>query len=157
MESTSLCSSSLPSSSIFNRSKPRIKGVSLASRKVYASAGPRSDAHDKNCPGGDPQHRLVDENMIVLRKRIHEMKMIERNYEPPENWMEWEKKYYTGYDSYICEAMGVLQAQLMNTRPSFALGVLALIALSVPTSAAVLCFRLMELTNGILAGIQHVA
>uniref|UniRef100_A0A6N2LF95 Uncharacterized protein n=1 Tax=Salix viminalis TaxID=40686 RepID=A0A6N2LF95_SALVM len=25
----------------------------------------------------------VDESMVVLRKRIHEMKMVERNYEPP--------------------------------------------------------------------------
>ncbi|GKV14461.1 hypothetical protein SLEP1_g25341 [Rubroshorea leprosula] len=28
--------------------------------------------------------------MIVLRKRIHEMKMIERNYELPEDWMDWD-------------------------------------------------------------------
>lgn len=152
MESTSLCSSSLPSSSVFNR----FKRVSLADNKVYASATPRRDAHDRNCRGG-LQHRMVDENMIVLRKRIHEMKMIERNYEPPENWMEWEKKYYTSYDSYICEAVGVLQAQLMNTRPSVVLGTMALIALSVPTSTALLCFHLMEITNGVLAGIQHMA
>ena len=32
--------------------------------------------------------RLVDEDLIVLRKIIHEMKKVERNYEPLEDWME---------------------------------------------------------------------
>jgi len=43
----------------------------------------------------------VDESMIILRKRIREMKMIERNYEHPEDWMEWEKQYYACYDAFI--------------------------------------------------------
>ncbi|CAK7344161.1 unnamed protein product [Dovyalis caffra] len=51
---------------------------------------------------------LVDESMIVLRKRIHEMKMVERNYEPPEEWMEWEKQCYTSYDEFVCKFVGVL-------------------------------------------------
>ncbi|TXG57242.1 hypothetical protein EZV62_018555 [Acer yangbiense] len=84
----------------------------------------------------DYQGRVVDESMIVLRKRLHEMKMVERNYEPPTEWMEWEKRYYTSYDSIICEVMGVSQSCLMNTRPSLALGMLALVLLSVPTSTA---------------------
>ncbi|XWS34521.1 hypothetical protein CRYUN_Cryun21dG0045400 [Craigia yunnanensis] len=112
----------------------------------------RSEAHDQNCSG-----RLVDENMIVLRKRIHELKMIERNYEPPADWMEWEKRYYTSYDSIICDVLGVLQSQLMNTRPSFALGMLVLIMLSVPTSAAVMIFHVMEITKGIVeSGIYMI-
>ncbi|KAG9139254.1 hypothetical protein Leryth_011264 [Lithospermum erythrorhizon] len=80
--------------------------------------------------------RLVDENMIVLRKRIHEMKIIERNYEPPAEWMDWEKNYYVNYDSIICDAMGMLQSQLMNTRPSLAFLEWGLDVLSVP------CFSL---------------
>ncbi|KAF6138895.1 hypothetical protein GIB67_025624 [Kingdonia uniflora] len=53
---------------------------------------------------------------------------------PPSNWMQWEKEYHKCYDSDICEAMGFLQAQLKNTRPSLTLGVLGLVALSMPTS-----------------------
>ncbi|KAI5677220.1 hypothetical protein M9H77_08170 [Catharanthus roseus] len=98
--------------------------------------------------------RLVDENLIVLRMRIHEMKMIERNYEPPTEWMDWEKSFYTSYDSMICEAMGVLQSQLMNTRPSLALGMIALVTLSVPISTGLGMFHLLELTRGVLAGIH---
>ncbi|KAF1879272.1 hypothetical protein Lal_00047946 [Lupinus albus] len=98
--------------------------------------------------------RLVDESMIVLRKRIHEMNMIERNYEAPSDWMDWEKRYYTSYDSIICESMGFLQTQLMNTRPSLALGVMALVALSVPTSTALVLFHLVDFTKVALAGIH---
>lgn len=96
---------------------------------------------------------MVDENMIVLRKRIHEMKMIERNYEAPSDWMEWEKQYYASYDSMICDALGVLQNQLMNTRPSLALGIVVLIALSVPTSSAFVLFHLVDLCKQLLQGI----
>ncbi|QCE08534.1 hypothetical protein DEO72_LG9g3563 [Vigna unguiculata] len=97
--------------------------------------------------------RLVDEGMITLRKRIHEMNMIERNYEPPSDWMDWEKRYYTKYDSIICDALGVLQTQLMNTRPSFALGAMALVAISVPTSSALVFFHLVQLAKTVLAGV----
>ncbi|CAJ2630571.1 unnamed protein product [Trifolium pratense] len=100
--------------------------------------------------------RLVDENMIILRKRIHEMNMIEKNYEAPSNWMEWEKRYYTNYDSIICEAMGILQTQLMNTRPSVALGAIAFVAISVPTSSIFIFLHLLELAKSILAGINLV-
>lgn len=106
------------------------------SLKIFASG---KEANDQNFHG-----RIVDENMIVLRKRIHEMKMVERNYEPPAHWMEWEKRCYTSYDSLICEAMGFLQSQFMNTRPSMALGIVSLVALSVPTSTALLALQLLE-------------
>ncbi|EXB65615.1 hypothetical protein L484_025881 [Morus notabilis] len=94
--------------------------------------------------------RLVDENMIVLRKRIHEMKMVERNYEPPSDWMDWEKKYYTSYDSLICQMMGFLQSQMMNTRPSLALGMVVLVILSLPTSSVMVLFHLMGLAKELL-------
>ncbi|KAF8376800.1 hypothetical protein HHK36_031528 [Tetracentron sinense] len=109
----------------------------------------RKDSYDRNYGG-----KLVDENMIVLRKRIHEMKMIERNDEAPLDWMEWEKQYYTNYDSDICEAMGLLQSLLMNTRPSLALGMVALITLSVPASMVMVLFDLMEIAKWILSGIH---
>ncbi|KAK8498689.1 hypothetical protein V6N12_000991 [Hibiscus sabdariffa] len=65
------------------------------------SASGRSHNDDSNCNCGGRRRRPVDEDMIVLRKRIHEMKMVDRNYEPPTNWMEWEKRYYTSYDSIL--------------------------------------------------------
>ncbi|XP_059645811.1 uncharacterized protein LOC132287850 [Cornus florida] len=115
---------------------------------IYAS---RRDTHDQNyyCNG-----RSVNENLVVLRKRIHEMKMMERNYEPPSGWMDWEKHFYTSYDEIICQAMGLLQSQLMNTRPSMALAMVALVTLSVPTSMSLLLVHLMEMVNGGLAGIH---
>ncbi|KAK4263896.1 hypothetical protein QN277_029251 [Acacia crassicarpa] len=119
---------------------------SLGRRKAsVVVAAWRREAADQNFGGS-----TVDENMIVLRKRIHEMKMIEKNYEPPADWMDWEKRYYTSYDSMICEALGVLQTQLMNTRPSLALGMIALLALSVPTSSAFLLYHLVEMCKQIM-------
>lgn len=89
--------------------------------------------------------KLVDESMIILRKRIYEMNMIEKNYEAPSNWMEWEKScYYTNYDSIICEAMRVLQTKLMNTRPSVAFGAMAFVAISVPFSSFLVFVHLLE-------------
>ncbi|XP_060185230.1 uncharacterized protein LOC132614728 [Lycium barbarum] len=131
---------------------PKRRSSSRAQRRTTTLAMKR-EAHDKNHYNGS---RLVDENLIVLRKRIHEMKMIERNYEPPTEWVDWEKSLYTDYDSNICEAVGLLQAQLMDTRPSLVLGMVALIALSVPTSTAVLLFHLLELTKGVLAAGLHI-
>uniref|UniRef100_A0A803M481 Uncharacterized protein n=1 Tax=Chenopodium quinoa TaxID=63459 RepID=A0A803M481_CHEQI len=69
------------------------------------------------------------------------MKVVERNYEPPKEWLVWEKQMYAQYDEYICAILGVVQTQLMNTRPSVALGALALLTLSVPTSILLLAFH----------------
>ncbi|KAG5608313.1 hypothetical protein H5410_019594 [Solanum commersonii] len=93
----------------------------------------RDEAHDQNYYND----RNVDENMIVLRKRIQDMKIIERNYEPPDEWIGWEKSFYGNYNASICEAMGLLQYLLMNTRPSLVLGMVVLVILSVPTSTIV--------------------
>ncbi|XP_021896282.1 uncharacterized protein LOC110813446 [Carica papaya] len=100
----------------------------------------------------------VDENMIVLRKRIHEMKMVERNYEPPANWMEWEKRFYTSYDSFIYQLVGALQSRLMNTRPSLALGMIALVVISVPVSSGMVFIQLLEMVKmGLGAGSIHLS
>ncbi|TQD72587.1 hypothetical protein C1H46_041902 [Malus baccata] len=96
--------------------------------------------------------RLVDEDMIMLRMRIHDAEMLEEdNHQPPSNWMRWEKQYYAHYNSDICEGVGLLQSQLMNTRPSVALGMLALVTISVPISTAALMFPLLDIFKGILA------
>ncbi|KAG1330597.1 hypothetical protein COCNU_02G005650 [Cocos nucifera] len=111
-------------------------------------------AHRKDSYGPDFEGHLVDENMIVLRKRIHEMRMAETNHEPPSDWMEWEKRYYASYDSDVCEVLGLLQTLLMNTRPSLAIGMAALLALSVPTSAILILYHLMEASRAILSGLH---
>ncbi|KAK6922226.1 hypothetical protein RJ641_012733 [Dillenia turbinata] len=122
-------------------------------RKMVKVLASRRDPYGREYDG-----QKVDENMIVLRKRIHEMKIAENDYVAPSHWMDWEKKYYYGnYDSDICEAVGMLQSKLMNTRPSLALGLVALVALSVPTSTVLLGFHLMKMINTmILAGFFHL-
>ncbi|XP_058082533.1 uncharacterized protein LOC131230651 [Magnolia sinica] len=111
--------------------------------RITASAAP-NNGHDWGFGG-----RSVDEDMIVLRQRIHDMKMAEMNNEPPLHWMEWEKRYYTCYDSDVCEAVGLLQTVLMNTRPSLAIGTMALVALSVPTSTVMIIFYFIEFAKNI--------
>ncbi|XP_008806268.1 uncharacterized protein LOC103719004 [Phoenix dactylifera] len=108
-------------------------------------------AHKKEPYGSGFEGRLVDEDMILLRKKIHEMRMAETNYEPPSNWMEWEKRYYTSYDSDVCEVLGLLQTLLMNTRPSLAIGMAALLLFSVPTSVILILYHLMEASTSILS------
>lgn len=92
--------------------------------------------------------------MIVLRKRIREMEMVERDDEPPVGWMDWEKDIYPSYDMIICDAMRFLQSYLMETRPSLALGVIGLIALSVPISTGVVVLNLLELSRGVLSAVH---
>ncbi|KAG6412974.1 hypothetical protein SASPL_125669 [Salvia splendens] len=102
---------------------------------------------------GGKAGRVVDENMIVLRKRIHEMKVMEADCELPREWMEWERRVvYMGYDAIICDAVGHLQSYLMDTRPSFALPMLVLLAFSVPTSTALVLYNLMAVVSGIHLG-----
>jgi hypothetical protein len=112
---------------------------------INASAGGRHQ-HGRRDYGG----RIVDENMILLRMRIRELKMLETRQEPPASWMEWEKKYYTHYDEDVCEAVGLLQSYLMSVRPSLALGMAALFMLSVPFSAGLLFFHALEMAKAIL-------
>ncbi|KAK2652377.1 hypothetical protein Ddye_012233 [Dipteronia dyeriana] len=132
MEATKLLSSTLlfrnrqvsSSSLSMHRTKPR-KPIIIFHGKSGRSGFARNY-------GGDYRERIVNENMIVLRMRIRENKMLETRNEPPSNWMEWEKKYYAnnGYDEDVCEALGFLQNYLMNMRPSLALGSIALVALN---------------------------
>ncbi|CAL5370863.1 unnamed protein product [Camellia sinensis] len=100
--------------------------------------------------GGD---RPVDEGMIVLRMRIRELKLSEMSHVLPSDWMEWEKKYYENYNEDVCEAMGWLQSVLMNTRPSLAMGMVALVALSVPFSSFVVLRHAIEVAKEKEGGI----
>ncbi|TYH94754.1 hypothetical protein ES332_A12G061000v1 [Gossypium tomentosum] len=81
------------------------------------------------------------------------MKIIERNYEPPADWMEWEKQYYTSYNEFICQIVGLLQSYLMNTKPSLALGILALVTIYLQASIIMDLVHLVQAANGILSTI----
>ncbi|XP_059451295.1 uncharacterized protein LOC132182112 [Corylus avellana] len=147
MQATNFSSATLPlgpswSSPSGSRRKPVNGGLLI----VMSASGGRRDQHGRRDYGG----RIVDENMILLRMRIRELKMSEMSQEPPASWMEWEKKYYTQYDEDVCEAVGLLQSYLLSIRPSLALGMAALVILSVPFSAGVLFFHALEMAKAIL-------
>ncbi|CAJ2630570.1 uncharacterized protein LOC123902745 [Trifolium pratense] len=92
--------------------------------------------------------KLVDENMIILRMRIREIKMVETKNEVPSGWTEWEKKHFENYDLDVCEAVGLLQRMLMNTRPGLVVGILVLIMLTMSMSMSLLVVQLVELAKG---------
>ncbi|CAN0913767.1 hypothetical protein LINGRAHAP2_LOCUS28137 [Linum grandiflorum] len=116
------------------------------------SAAIRRD-NDEPSYGGSKGH-VVDEGMIVLRKRIGEMKMAERSYEPPEEWAEWEKQNYAVYGDLVCKSLGVMQRSLMGTRPTFALGALVLLAACVPVSTYAVASRIAEAADGVLSSLH---
>ncbi|KAG1334816.1 hypothetical protein COCNU_03G009350 [Cocos nucifera] len=111
-------------------------------------------ASKREADGWDFGGGLVDENMAVLRRRIHEMRMAEKGHSPPTDWMEWEKRYYASYGSDVCEVVGLLQTFLMNTRPSLAIGLLVVLTLSVPTSIILILICLVEASPSILSGMH---
>ncbi|XP_022993164.1 uncharacterized protein LOC111489262 [Cucurbita maxima] len=121
---------------------------------IASSRGADSSSSNNNNNNYYASGKLVDESMIVLRKRIHEIKMVEQSHEPPSDWLDWEKRCYSDYDSHICEALGYLQSHLMNTRPSVSLGILLLITLSVPLSSAVILHRFIDIAAALLAGVR---
>ena len=96
--------------------------------------------------------KLVDENMIVLRMRIQQMKSVEAGEAPASDWMEWEKRFYVHYNEDVYQAVGLMQRCLMNTRPCLALGTLLLIILSVPISCVGVMLHVLEMAKGILPG-----
>lgn len=134
-----------PFSPLTKNANPKLRNVKNKKVNNIISSLRRSNSY-----GSQSEGRVVDENMIVLRKRIHEMKMVERNFEPPKEWMEWEKQMYAQYDEYICMVLGVVQTQLMNSRPGVALGALALLTLSVPTSVILLAFHFAQVADKII-------
>ncbi|XP_010916323.1 uncharacterized protein [Elaeis guineensis] len=111
-------------------------------------------ASKREADGWDFGGGLVDENMAVLRRRIHEMRLAEKGHSPPSDWMEWEKRYYESYGSDVCEVVGLLQTFLMNTRPSLAIGLLVVLTLSVPTSIILILMCLVEASPSILSGMH---
>ncbi|KAL5070407.1 hypothetical protein RYX36_021294 [Vicia faba] len=128
---------SLTSCNIIRRTAPFISH----NNKSFISASKR-DPFGQHYDG-----KMVDENMIILRMRIRDVEMLEKNSKPPSHWTEWEKKYFENYGSDVCDAVGLLQRMLMNTRPGLVVGILAMITLSLPMSMSLLVFQLMEFAN----------
>ncbi|KAK1357463.1 By genscan and genefinder [Heracleum sosnowskyi] len=122
----------------------------LTRRRATASKNKLAVSSMKESDSQDYEGKLVDESLIILRMRIKEVKMMEKSSSCPgtpetSNWMEWEKQYYCKhYHEDVCEGIGWLQMYLMNTRPSLALGVLALVALSVPMSTSMITFNVLR-------------
>ncbi|KAH0858223.1 hypothetical protein HID58_086484 [Brassica napus] len=148
MEATMISSSALISPLRFHPFSTNKMMIKKKKKKMMMCVSAAASSGKDHYYGGG---RLVDENIIVLRKRIHEMKMVERNYEPPSHWMDWEKRFYSSYDSVICESVGLLQSFLMNSRPTVAIATLLLLIVSVPVSSSVLAFRLLDLLQWVLA------
>ncbi|XP_057866163.2 uncharacterized protein LOC131073675 [Cryptomeria japonica] len=86
--------------------------------------------------------RMVDEDMLVLKKGVHLVRMEEINNIPPQKSMEWGKKWH----SYVCSSSLMwLQHMLLNTRPSVTM---ASISSSLPTSLFLLLIQFSITVNG---------
>ena len=93
--------------------------------------------------------------MIVLRIRIRDVKMTEnkkKNYESPFEWTDWERKYFINYNSDVFEVIGHLQLLLMETSPCLALAMVALVALSVPTTLVLVLYHFIGIVVGFNVG-----
>ncbi|PIN08261.1 hypothetical protein CDL12_19180 [Handroanthus impetiginosus] len=128
--------------------KPFPKNPSSRSKLMIINAEKQDD---------QSEGKSVDENMIVLKMRIKKLKALETNNTnqgsvQSSDWKEWEKKVFTRYHEGVCDTMELLQAYLMNTRPSVALGILALVAMSVPLSSSVVMANVLKVAKGLLAG-----
>ncbi|KAL5227084.1 hypothetical protein ABZP36_015349 [Zizania latifolia] len=110
----------------------------------------RDDAEFSVGGGGSGSGGLVDEGMIVLRRRIHEMRAAETGWEPPADWAAWEKEWYGSYDADVCALVGALQAFLMSSRPGVGVGIIAAVMLSVPASAFLLLSSLLHASQALL-------
>lgn len=81
------------------------------------------------------------------------MEVAERNYEPPSNWTQWEKEYYMRYGADVCGFAGLVQAFLLSTRPGFGIGLMVLMAMSVPASAVLVWVQLVHAVRmGVFGG-----
>lgn len=152
-----LCSVASSRHPLFHHSRegrPRLPGQAFALRREPTGQDDGSSLQRRRMRGD--QGKMVEEGMIVLRKRIHETKMFEKNYEPPSEWMEWEKQYYSSYDSMICDVMGLLQSWLMESRPSMVLGAVALIIVSLSTTSALAIYHLLRMATAILSGMHSI-
>jgi hypothetical protein len=134
------------------RSGPRPSLTATSAKKKPAGcAASRRDDAEFGCGSG----RLVDEGMVELRRRIHEMRAAERNWEPPAEWAAWEKEWYGTYDADVCHLVAALQRILLRARPGVGVGIVAALVLAVPASAFVLASHLLDASRGVLSNLPH--
>ncbi|CAO2160846.1 unnamed protein product [Urochloa humidicola] len=119
--------------------------------RCHRRSSSRRDDAEFSCSGG----RLVDEGMLILRRRIHEMRAAERGWEPPEEWAAWEKEWYGTYDADVCGFLAAVQEFLVTSRPGVGVGILAVLALAVPASAFVLVSHLLDASRAVVSNLHH--
>ncbi|KAK1280472.1 hypothetical protein QJS04_geneDACA002985 [Acorus gramineus] len=135
----------LPLSPPTNTHTKRRSPVATNARKRIGSGG-----------GGDFGGSLVDSDMVVLRRRLHELKLTQNDHRPtpPPHWTEWEKRWWmTSHCSEACAAAGVLQTAIMNVRPAVAVGALMLVSVSVPVAAV---SAASGLAAAVVSGLHHL-
>ncbi|CAA2953384.1 uncharacterized protein LOC111382764 [Olea europaea subsp. europaea] len=143
MEASLLCSPRLPHRPFLKKPSYNLRHGIIT--KVLNTK--KDDNEEKSSP--------VDENISVLRLHIKKMKLLESTrsiQKPSSDWMEWEKKIFTRYHEDVCDTVALLQTYLMNTRPSVALGMIALVAISVPLSSSVAMVNVLKIAKGLLEG-----
>ncbi|GER48075.1 ABC transporter of the mitochondrion 2 [Striga asiatica] len=142
----SIAANFLPSNQRLPLNCPKISGLITIKRAITVKA----KKNDKNNDHG----KSVDENMIVLKMRIKKMKALEsiknEASKPSSDWLEWENKFFRRYHENICDSMEFLQSYLMNTRPSVAMGMLILVAMSF--SSSVVMVNALKMAKELLAG-----
>ncbi|KAG9448981.1 hypothetical protein H6P81_008946 [Aristolochia fimbriata] len=128
------------------KQRPLILRHKASSTRICAAGNGNNDR--------DYGGRLVDQNMVELRKRIRDVMLREDDeYDrSPADWMKWEKQYHKHYRSDVFQLIGLLQIALMNTRPSTALALLTLLAFSLPTSMGMIMMNLFGAAKGIFPG-----
>eukprot|EP01018_Ginkgo_biloba_P027243 Gb_20327 [translate_table: standard] len=109
-----------------------ISPIHMGRRRRASSLAVKACSGGHDFGSGGPN--IVDANLILLRKRIYELKSQEKNDKFSEEWMEWEKRAYPTYRRKVFEGVGWLQCNLINTRPTVAIGMLSLMSLSVSAS-----------------------
>lgn len=73
-----------------------------------------------------------DSNMMVLRKRIQNIRIQESCFDTPAEWFEWERSVYPGYRADICFLLSTMQSQLLNIRPGTALSIVSVLMAVLP-------------------------
>lgn len=126
------------------RPRPHLSGRLSRQRKPLRIHASRNNEEE------DYQN-IVDKNMVTLRRRITEVKALDRT----EECVELEKDYcYKLYDSDVCEILGWLQVHMISSEPSMGIGITLMLRLNVPTSVLVIMLHLMDAAKCILDAVH---
>lgn len=75
---------------------------------------------------------MVDSNMMVLRKRIQNIRIQETCFESPADWAEWERTAYPSYRADVCFMLSTMQSQLLTLRPGTVISIVSVLMAVVP-------------------------